>query len=493
MITPASYAFAASLDFAEVEDRALFDVYAQLSPDGLAANTTLDNRRLARLLSQGAGTWDVGVVTTVLSRRRMPAALRGQARARIPDARSAAIYLATQPVEREDIEALLGRFLDEMTGEDIDRLWRCVPRLAILSSSASADFYRALAALPGGDDEVATAQLTYLALAGPGDVDQAEREVARLLDVAGSAPSVLLMNLPPVLRALAYLVEHRPELHAALVDYASGSGTDQLRTGPVWVTDTLLTSRRFTDPGLQRTLLGWLARAGTNRTQRHYWVKMLAAAAASPLISDDVLAEAWSQAGLHLTRFPGVTRLREAWRRAGVAPTGRETADYDPRVAWPWIHYVTREAESWHGLASSLSYAYLITALKDWGQGTGVGARGATPLGDPRVGDLVAIRSLSTRLRRRLARELHSWQNPRPDPHSARIGPTPLVRSARGSAFLFNLGSTTWPSMTLRAVATQLGPSPEAHRLAHALASEWTTGSGALVETVRALVTTTER
>ena len=423
-----SSAFATAIDFSCPQGRALIAAYEQLAPEVTAANSTLPVSRLTRLISGTApGPWNASILAAAQASRRLPTSLRGRAVERIPDARSAAGYLATQPATHEDIEVLLGRFLDGMTGEDIDRIWQGVPRVPVIGSAMSSAFYQALGRREVDGTEIAVSQLTYLAMTGPGELGDDARELSEVLEVLACDNNISQLTRRAVPRALAYLVEHRPDLVDTLVRVANELVDPKVehRALSQTISGILLASRRLTNPDHQFSLLSGLL--DSSKWQPTGTARSIRIALRSPLIHPDVAVAALGATTRYISRTGTTSQIREAWQRAGVMPTGLEVGGYSYAIAEPWIEHLSfYDGPPRPYVSHLLSLGYLIEAL-----------RHSERVGDePHARDAAALRfardeleQARTRTRRAVRVWLRTWHENTPDPLAACEKPSCLCPS----------------------------------------------------------------
>ena len=450
------------------------------------AYTTENNAaRVTRYVTSGAAS-EITLIAMMMN-RALPAKAKAWMVDQLRDPHLAVTLLTTQTLSATQVEALIGRVGDALTGDQWRTLWSVRRDLGLGSSPLLARVYPHL----GTRDRLeAIAISTRAGLIGRDESDEVARLVMAWLGEWTPRAATYVAQLHhqlPFLRTLAYFIEHRPELMDALRvvrEHDAGElDWDRRRRA---VVASVVTSRHWTGSDTQRAWLGGAAPLPD---------EIVLAVMANPVTHPETIeALARYLAGRRSATLSGalerVTRWRSRW------PAEFDYATVDVASAGAILDYLALETSidttsirtPWH-----LARVHGLDAL---------GTNEALLVGAVAVADHLAAQSRT--LRRRISREIRlvGWSRQGVDPTGA--GDETAQRRVPRRHELATSTSIDCPARgrnrprgffhrnEIDAFAAGLGDSIEAHRVAHSLLPVWTGSLDELADVAREMGGTAE-
>lgn len=465
---------AGALDFRRDATRGVESLYAELAPMEFHANPTASAAGAARYVT--SGTASEAALVTMMTARALPARAKAWLVDRLSDPDLVTTLITTQALSSTQVEGLIARVGDALTGDQWRTLWSLRRDLGLGSSPLLARIYPHLDVR---DQLEAIAISAVPGLIGRDEHDEVERLVTAWLAerTPGSATYVsLLQRHQPFLRTLAYFIEHRPDLLDALL-VARDQDTDE----PYWsrrhqaVVASVVSSRHWTGLDTQRA---WLAGAGLPDD-------LVLAVATNPVTRPEIIAAmTQSAAGRRSVSLSGALERATQWRSRwpadlDYARVAAESAgailDY---LAAAWSVDYTSIHTPWR---LALARAFAALGTNESLRGDGEAARDAR----------LRLAAQSRRVRRRISHDVRlvDWSRRSVDPSGA--GDESAQRRIPRRHELAETTGINCPARgrgrpsgrfyrsEIDEFAERLGDSIEAHRIVHSLLPIWT---GSLVE-----------
>ena len=331
-------ALASRIDFSAPGFEALVDLYVETAPTELLKNPTLPEAVVERLLGVGTRRIPLEAINQqyLLDTCRLGPAARQHVirRLRLADVEIAAVFLATQHPDPDEVDAVLDRFLDRFNVVHLSYVWveagehltesryfdGAVARIFAASRYASAD--------QSGAETFAVRRYAKcvdeaLSLARPG---QLESFLARFLDHPRA-----FENSEGLAR---FFVDRRPEL----VERCAHAPSGVLRRAAA-------ASRHAVDPAVQRQLLGLDPSVAFDETAARTLLR-------SPLCRPDLVDELTRLAGLR-ERLSAPLALRDREIRNGtLTPVEGPYENLDAagvRAVTTWLRSRTKQGCSYNG------------------------------------------------------------------------------------------------------------------------------------------------